>query len=88
MPTRGVDHMALSVVPTLVVAALGDTDIHPAECRLAYERSAARDRTYRELSCADHCLDPAGEEGARLADPRERLAHEIVLSWLRERFPV
>ena len=74
-------------VPTLVVAALADTDIYPAECRRAFDASAARDKDYAEVEWADHYLRPVGAEGARLADPKERAAEQVVLPWLRERWP-
>jgi hypothetical protein len=75
-------------VPTLVVSALADTDIYPAECRRAFEASGAGDKGYAELAWADHYLRPAGAEGGRLADPRERVADEHILPWLRRRWPV
>lgn len=65
-------------VPTLVVAALADTDIYPAECRRAFEASGARDKAYAELDGADHYLRSPW---------RERAADEIILPWLRERWP-
>jgi len=75
-------------VPTLVVAALADTDIYPSECRRAFEASAARDKAYAELAGADHYLRPAGAEGATLGDPKDRVADEFILPWLRERWLV
>src|SRR5206468_3319917 len=55
-------------VPTLVVAALADTDIYPSECRRAYEASAAADKAYAELERTDHYLRPvAGATG----DPKQ-----------------
>jgi pimeloyl-ACP methyl ester carboxylesterase len=71
-------------VPTLVVAAAADTDIYPSECRRAFAASAAADKTYAELKGADHYLRPVG--GA--SDPRARLADELLLPWLRQRWPV
>jgi hypothetical protein len=73
-------------VPTLVVCPLADTDIHPSECRRTFEASAAPDKQWAELAWADHYLRPVGPEGARLGDPRVRLAREIVLPWLRARW--
>src|SRR5206468_5186090 len=75
-------------VPTLVIAALADTDIYPSECRRAFEASAARDKTYAELAGADHYLRPAGAAGAKLGDPKDRVADELILPWLGERWPV
>ncbi|HYR95763.1 MAG TPA: hypothetical protein VEM57_03460 [Candidatus Binatus sp.] len=74
-------------VPTLVVAPRADTDIYPAECRRAFHASAAPDKAYVELPAADHYLRPAGAEGAKLRDPKDRAADEVVLPWLRERWP-
>ena len=65
-----------------------DTDIHPSECRRAFEASAARDKTYAELAGADHYLRPAGAAGAKLGDPKDRVADELILPWLGERWPV
>jgi len=66
-------------VPTLVVAAGADTDIFPAECRRAFDASAATDKAYVQLDGADHYLRSPW---------RERAADELVLPWLRERWPV
>ena len=70
-------------VPTLVVAATADTDIYPSEARRAFAASAADDKQLAELAGADHYLRPSGSD-----DPRRRAADEIILPWLRERFPV
>src|SRR5437867_8736033 len=75
-------------VPTLVIAALADTDIHPSECRRAFEASAARDKAYAELAGADHYLRPAGAAGAKLGDPQDRVADELSLPWPGGRRPV
>src|SRR3989454_8119916 len=75
-------------VPTLVIAALADTDIYPSECRRGFEASAARDKAYAELAGADHYLRPAGAGGAKLGDPKDRVADELILPWLRERRPL
>ena len=66
-------------VPTLVVAAGADTDIFPAEGRRAFDASAATDKAYVQLDGADHYLRSPW---------RERAADELVLPWLRERWPV
>jgi pimeloyl-ACP methyl ester carboxylesterase len=70
-------------MPTLVVAALADTDIYPSECRRAFEASAAGDKAYAELTGADHYLRAAGDD-----DPKRRVAEEHILPWLRRRWPV
>src|SRR5437867_2115328 len=73
-------------VPMQVICATADTDILPSECRRAFEASGARDKTYAELRGADHYLNPAGGEGARLPDPRDRVADELIVPWLRQRW--
>src|SRR5262245_12344984 len=75
-------------VPTQVIGALADTDIYPSETRRIFAAAAAADKTMAELAGADHYLNPVGPEGARLADPRDRAADELVLPWLRQRWPV
>ncbi|HJQ82691.1 MAG TPA: hypothetical protein VKA21_01340 [Candidatus Binatia bacterium] len=66
-------------VPTLVVAAAADTDIYPSECRRVLAASGAKDKAYAELEGADHYLR---------SPSRERAAEEVILPWLRERWPV
>jgi hypothetical protein len=75
------------VVPTLVIAALGDTDIFPAECRRQLAASGASDKEYYEQAGADHYFRraPGADPGAD--DPRDRLAAACVLPWLRARWP-
>jgi len=75
-------------VPTQVICAMADMDIYPSECRQAFAASAAEDKTYLELSHASHYLQPAGAEGARLAHPQDRVADEMIVPWLRARWPV
>ncbi len=74
-------------VPTLVVCALADLDIYPAECRASFAASAASDKTWAELEWAGHYLSPVGVHGAALPHPQDRAADEILLPWLRERWP-
>jgi hypothetical protein len=74
-------------VPTLVVCALADLDIYPTECRLSFDRSGARDKHWAELAWAGHYLYPVGPEGEKLPHPQDRVADEILLPWLRERWP-
>ena len=70
-------------VPTLVIAALADTDIYPSECGRAFAACGAADKAHAELDGADHYLRPEGAD-----DPRQRAADEFILPWLRERWPV
>jgi hypothetical protein len=72
-------------VPTLVMNALADTDIYPAEARRVLAVSAAEDRTLVQLEGADHYLRPVG---AGTGDPRARAADEHLIPWLRARWPV
>jgi hypothetical protein len=75
-------------VPTLVISALADMDIYPAECRRSFDACAASDKTWAELAWASHYLAPVGPEGASLGDPQRRAADEIILPWLRRRWPL
>jgi pimeloyl-ACP methyl ester carboxylesterase len=71
-------------VPTLIVFADGDCDIFPAEQQELMEKSGANDKTLMELPWASHYLYPVGEEGKKLADPRERLI-DMIVPWIEER---
>jgi len=73
-------------VPTLVVCAMADLDIYPSECRLSFERSGASDKQWAELAWAGHYLYPVGPEGAKLPHPQDRVADEVILPWLRQRW--
>lgn len=48
------------------------------------ENSGAADKALIELPWADHYLHPVGDEGRRMADPRERLI-DIIVPWIEER---
>ncbi len=76
-----IQHVA---IPTLIVYADGDCDIFPAEQQELFEKSAAADKTLLELPWANHYLHPVGEEGAKLADPRERVL-DMIVPWIEER---
>ncbi|MCC6958749.1 MAG: hypothetical protein IT301_02785 [Dehalococcoidia bacterium] len=71
-------------VPTLIVFADGDCDIFPAEQQEILAKSGAADKTMMELPWADHYLNPVGEEGKKLADPRERVI-DMILPWVEAR---
>src|SRR5262249_1502550 len=75
-------------VPTLVVCALADMDIYPSECRLSLDASGAQDKQLAELPWAGHYLHPVGQTGAELPHPQDRVADEMILPWLRQRWPV
>ena len=71
-------------VPTLIVYADGDSDIFPSEQQELLAKSGAADKMLVELSHADHYLNAVGEEGAKLADPRERVL-DIIVPWMEAR---
>ncbi|MCA9830856.1 MAG: alpha/beta hydrolase [Dehalococcoidia bacterium] len=71
-------------VPTLLVYADGDSDVFPSEQLEMYNASGADDRDLQVLDWADHYLNPVGEEGRAMADPRERLL-EMIVPWIEER---
>ena len=73
-------------VPTLVVCAMADLDIYPSECRLSFERSGASDKQWAELAGRPLPL-PGRSRGAKLPHPQDRVADEVILPWLRQRWP-
>jgi pimeloyl-ACP methyl ester carboxylesterase len=75
-------------VPTLVIGARADMDIHPSEVRASFAASGAADKEHVELSGAGHYLQPTGAAGARLAHPQTRVVEEVLLPWLGARWPV
>ncbi|GIW13804.1 MAG: hypothetical protein KatS3mg062_1243 [Tepidiforma sp.] len=78
------ESIARVTVPTLIVFADGDCDIFPSEQREIFERSGAADKEFAVLEWADHYLNPVGEEGQRLGDPRERLIN-LITPWMEAR---
>jgi hypothetical protein len=72
-------------VPTLVLHARGDQEIHPRDARGIFEASGASDKQFAELLGADHYLRPL--PGAGAADPLECACREWLLPWLRQRWP-
>jgi hypothetical protein len=72
-------------VPTLVVNARADQEIYPSEARRILAASGAADRELIELSGTDHYLRP--HPLATGADPVARTWHEVLLPWLRQRWP-
>jgi pimeloyl-ACP methyl ester carboxylesterase len=71
-------------IPTLLVYADGDCDIFPLEQEELLEKSGAEDKQLRILPWADHYLNPVGDEGRKLADPRERII-DMIVPWMEER---
>ena len=71
-------------VPTLFVYADGDSDVFPSEQLEMYNASGADDRDLQVLEWADHYLNPVGEEGGKVADPRDR-ALDMIVPWIEER---
>ncbi len=63
-------------VPSLFIHPTADTEIRVHQAREAYANLGAADKTYHEMVGAPHYL-----EGHR------REAMDVVVSWLRERFP-
>jgi pimeloyl-ACP methyl ester carboxylesterase len=78
------DTIAHVTIPTLIVYADGDCDIFPSEQRELLEKSGAKDKTLTALEWADHYLHPVGQEGAKLADPRDRLI-DMIVPWIEQR---
>ena len=70
--------------PTFVVYADGDCDIFPSEQDELFENAGASDKAFDILPWADHYLLAVGEEGKRLADPRDRLI-SLIVPWMRAR---
>ncbi len=71
-------------IPTQIVYADGDCDIFPSEQRELLEKSAAKDKRLDVLPWSDHYLNPVGEEGKKLKDPRERIV-DLIVPWIEER---
>lgn len=80
--------LARVTVPTLIVYADGDTEVYEREQRELLAASGARDKEFVTVPWADHYFLALGDEGARLGDARVRLAQDVVLPWLRQRWPV
>ncbi len=72
-------------VPSLFVAANGDSDILPADADAMWAALAATDRTRQDLHGADHYLQPTAA-GAGLDHPRARF-DRFLAEWLEGRFP-
>ena len=81
---RLADNLARITVPTLIVNALGDSDIYPSEADAAFAAAAAPDKQFVALEEAGHYLTPTA--GSTLPDPRDRLI-DIIVPWLRARLP-
>jgi pimeloyl-ACP methyl ester carboxylesterase len=71
-------------VPTIIVNALGDSDIFPPDAAGAFESAAASDKEFHELHGAAHYLNRV--PGTTGPDPREQLV-ELLVPWLRARVP-
>ena len=71
-------------IPTQIVYADGDCDIFPSEQQELLEKSAATDKRLDILPFSDHYLNAVGDEGEKLADPRERIC-ELITPWIEER---
>lgn len=71
-------------VPSLFVAAMGDSDILPADASAMWNALAATDRTRHDLAGADHYLQPTAA-GAGLPHPRARF-DALLAGWMDARF--
>lgn len=70
--------------PTLIVNALGDSDIFPPDAREVLDASPAMDKQLVEMEEAGHYLTPT--PGSTMPDPRQRLI-DLLVPWLRARLP-
>ena len=71
-------------VPTLIVNALGDSDIFPTDADEVFEASPSTDKQFVELEESGHYLNST--PGSTMPDPRERLI-KLLVPWLSARFP-
>ena len=77
-------NMPKITIPTLVVGASADQDIHPSVVRDVFAASAASDKRIEFIDGADHFMRAGGIK-AHLGDPRPRLM-EVLTKWTRDRF--
>lgn len=77
-------NLPLVPIPTLVVGAMADQDIFPADVRISYEQSGANDKQIEFVEGADHFMR-AGGVNSHLGDPRPRLM-KLLTAWTQERF--
>jgi hypothetical protein len=70
--------------PTLIVNALGDSDIFPPDAQAVFDASPAADKQFVALEESGHYLNPL--PGSTLPDPRGRLI-DLLVPWLRDRVP-
>ncbi|MGD9891615.1 MAG: alpha/beta hydrolase, partial [Dehalococcoidia bacterium] len=77
-------NIATITAPTLIVNALGDSDIFPPDAQDVFDASPATDKQLVALEEAGHYLTPV--PGSTRPDPRERLI-DLLVPWLRERLP-
>jgi pimeloyl-ACP methyl ester carboxylesterase len=77
-------NIATITAPTLIVNALGDSDIFPSDAQEVFDASPAQDKQFVALEEAGHYLTPV--PGSTLSDPRGRLI-DLLVPWLRDRLP-
>src|SRR5262249_54943097 len=70
-------------IPTLFVAATGDSDIRPPEASEMWESIGAPDKTRTDLVGADHYLRSIAARSS--ADPRAVVV-DVIDAWMRARF--
>ena len=75
-------------VPTLIVCALPTRTSTRRSAARRYDWLATSEKEWVEVPWADHYFRPFGAEGAKLGDPRERVALGSIVPWLRARWPV
>ncbi len=73
-------------VPLLQVHASADQEIYPRDAAAVFEAAASKDKSRVEIAGADHYLRTLA--GNPDGNPVETLCHDILLPWLRERWPI
>jgi hypothetical protein len=77
-------NIAKVTAPTLIVNALGDSDIFPPDAQEVFDASPASDKQLVALEESGHYLTPL--PGSTMPGPRERLI-DLLVPWLRARLP-
>jgi pimeloyl-ACP methyl ester carboxylesterase len=77
-------NMPAITIPTLVIGAAADQDIHPSIVREVFEAAGAKDKRIEFIEGADHFMRAGGIK-AQLGDPRPRLM-AVLTKWTRDRF--
>lgn len=83
---RTIDNLAQQNMPLLVVHYAGDCGTRTSEARAMFEASASDDKSFELVESVDHfgfSIVPPGEPA-----PRNSRGTDIVVDWLRTRFPI